>query len=962
MNEHPVEARSDGPSQDGFPGPRGHRGPRRGNSRSQHANYNRSRIHAEAGESAQENMSPAPSIFHSNSQRYHVPDDNRSRIHTPESQPRGGYYRGTRRQRPRRIGQSSPASHHAATRGIQSQIELESQDQPDSTFQDEQPPSQPESSNAARNRVRNAKPTPNVQSEILENKLRNNKFECLICCDIIYRSNAIWYCNNCYNIFHLKCAVEWCNKSINSRQNAIVNAQYPALGLASERQSSRNNPSDSGASIQYQENNQEYINQIEWPCPTCREVLYSRPNKYKCFCGKVIRPEVNRRYTPHSCGQMCGKKRPDFECPHKCDSLCHPGRCSPCEASSDRSCFCGKVTRDTKCAESGFRCDDACGKLLSCGFHNCDKICHPGSCGSCTEVLKLKCHCGQQEIFKNCNELSADTRKNFSCGKLCEKLLDCGKHICQERCHPGPRCWSCKLLSENIKTCPCGNTALKRTTLLERKQCTDPIPTCESKCNRPLNCGPEKNRHKCQKKCHTGPCPPCKLKTTIYCDCKQSTRTVACSMLFERIIIEDQVLYKQIECTFSCETRCNKLKICGRHRCNNKCCKFTKTQDPSLHQCDQMCYKKLQCGQHHCPEPCHPGQCGDCTNIGWEELSCHCGSSVLYPPIPCGARAPVCHNPCMRAHDCNHPIKHECHDDTEKCAPCIVFVKKPCFCGSDSKDSVYCYLPGYSCGKTCKKQLSCRQHFCQKVCHDGECEVPNERGAIFCNQACPVLRFSCKHPCSIPCHGKIPCPPSDCRKILQIQCECGNKSERVECHKVMKDVDNRNMMVMLNRTRANEDTIMIDLSKKPVTKPVDSLNLKKLDCDDSCSIFKRNKALAEALDIDQPDLKPSSLFGEDPLRLLKEATIQDYKFVAATYNSLVRFVRSAKESDKRFVFMQYPPANKLRREVIHELAHHFHCTSESREEEPFRHVVVRAYKNKSVIPDFNIEQLLPVTD
>lgn len=178
----------------------------------------------------------------------------------------------------------------------------------------------------------------------------------------------------------------------------------------------------------------------------------------------------------------------------------------------------------------------------------------------------------------------------------------------------------------------------------------------------------------------------------------------------------------------------------------------------------------------------------------------------------------------------------------------------------------------------------------------------------------------------------------------------------------MKDVDNRNMVAMLNRTRANEDSIMIDLSKKPVVKQSDNPNLKKLDCDDSCSLFKRNKALAEALEIDQPDLKPSSLFGEDPLRLLKEATLQDYKFVAATYNSLVRFVRSAKDSDKRFIFMQFPPSNKLRREVIHELAHHFHCTSESREEEPFRHVVVRAYKNKSVVPEFNIEQLLPVTD
>lgn len=158
---------------------------------------------------------------------------------------------------------------------------------------------------------------------------------------------------------------------------------------------------------------------------------------------------------------------------------------------------------------------------------------------------------------------------------------------------------------------------------------------------------------------------------------------------------------------------------------------------------------------------------------------------------------------------------------------------------------------------------------------------------------------------------------------------------------------------------------MIDLTKKltPVRSETTSDSLtKRLDCDETCSILKRNKALAEALDITEPDLKPVSIFGEDPLKLLKEAVAQDYKFVSATFDSLSRFVRAARESDKRFIFMQFPPANKLRREIVHELAYHFNCTSESRDDEPFRHVVVRAYKNKSTVPDFNIEQLLPIED
>lgn len=40
---------------------------------------------------------------------------------------------------------------------------------------------------------------------------------------------------------------------------------------------------------------------------------------------------------------------------------------------------------------------------------------------------------------------------------------------------------------------------------------------------------------------------------------------------------------------------------------------------------------------------------------GFEELTCHCGSAVLYPPIPCGTLPPECNKPCSRTHTCPHP-------------------------------------------------------------------------------------------------------------------------------------------------------------------------------------------------------------------------------------------------------------------------------------------------------------------
>lgn len=802
----------------------------------------------------------------------------------------------------------------------------------------------------------------NVQSEIVESQLRGNDFECMICCDNISRASSIWCCPNCYNIFHLKCSIEWCNKSIKSRQEALASAAYPSLGQTNTR-SDFTETSTSSFTIDSSTGQARTRDIVEWPCPACREVLFTRPSKYLCFCGKVSRPEVNIHLTPHSCGKLCNRKRPNANCPHTCNSICHPGKCLPCNLNSMRSCFCGKTTEDMKCTNETQSCNQVCGKTLACGSHTCARLCHPGSCDDCNEIMILTCHCGQDLLEQLCKDIPRNNgvpKLNFSCGRLCDKILDCEKHRCEKRCHPGPECPSCKFLSKNIQFCPCGSTSVKKSLLDQRTSCLDPLPTCDNKCYRSLICGPEKNHHRCQKKCHTGSCPPCKLKSTVHCECKLTTKSIDCNSMFKKESEGDKVTFKQVQFTFNCEARCNKLKSCGRHRCYNKCCQHLRA--PSIHICDQICGKKLACGEHSCPEVCHFGQCGDCTNIGWEELSCHCGSSVLYPPIPCGAKPPICNRPCRRPHKCGHPVKHECHNDTESCAPCTVFVKKKCFCGADSKESVYCYLTGYSCGRTCKKRLSCGRHTCTRVCHENECEQPEKP---ICTKPCPVVRFSCKHTCSLPCHRSTPCPISDCKEQIKISCECGNKTDRIDCYKITRDVDNRNRMLMMNTSRSSqESTIIIDLTKKQTTDSMDQseIQTKRLDCDETCSILKRNKALAEALDIAEPDLKPASIFGEDPLKLIREATAQDYKFVAATYNSLARFVKQAKESDRRFIFMQFPPANKLRREIVHELAHHFNCTSESRDEEPFKHVVVRAYKNKSCVPDFNIEQLLPVED
>jgi len=65
---------------------------------------------------------------------------------------------------------------------------------------------------------------------------------------------------------------------------------------------------------------------------------------------------------------------------------------------------------------------------------------------------------------------------------------------------------------------------------------------------------------------------------------------------------------------------------------------------------------KLSCGEHKCEEPCHRGNCPACWRVSFDELRCHCGTEVIYPPVPCGTQAPACSRPCTRTMPCGHKV------------------------------------------------------------------------------------------------------------------------------------------------------------------------------------------------------------------------------------------------------------------------------------------------------------------
>lgn len=307
---------------------------------------------------------------------------------------------------------------------------------------------------------------------------------------------------------------------------------------------------------------------------------------------------------------------------------------------------------------------------------------------------------------------------------MLSRPFDCGIHHCEQACHvPSSTPAPCPRSPSLVTSCPCGKHALEASsapffppnTKLVRTACTDPVPTCESTCMKPL----EGCSHTCAAKCHTGPCPPCSIVIVRPCRCGATTRDVRCA--------EDQRRMRGELEEILCERSCNAMRACGKHQCNRPCCPLASlaaaskgkgkrraaqgfdgfADEAGWHECDLVCGKPLTCGNHVCEERDHKGPCPSCLRSSFEEMVCYCGRTVLDPPIPCGTRI-NCRYPCNRPPlACGHPkTQHACHEDPTPCPPCPFLTTKLCACGKKTVDNVRCSQEKVSCGTTCGKWVN----------------------------------------------------------------------------------------------------------------------------------------------------------------------------------------------------------------------------------------------------------------
>ena len=735
---------------------------------------------------------------------------------------------------------------------------------------------------------------PDLATRIHED-IANCVYECAICTSEITQNSKIWSCRTCWTVFHLTCIKKW---------------------------------AENEGSTHSQQRNQdgEFSQPRQWRCPGCNLPKDVLPSTYACWCEKEVDPRPISGLPPHSCGQTCGKHRlGSKQCPHPCELLCHAGPCPPCtHMGPTQSCFCGKKATTRKCVDTnydtGWSCEQICGDLMPCGEHTCPRPCHEGLCGACDVRIDALCYCGKVQKSMPCSERGSELESKktsfreggkvteswtgiFGCNEICHRHFDCGKHACQLTCHPQEaEPAHCPLSPDQVSTCSCGKTPLMELLDESRKTCEDPIPNCGKMCLRWLPCG-----HLCQQVCHSGACLACLQTVKITCQCGRTTSSTICHQGRE----------ERPQCMRVCKVTLN----CGRHECGERCCTGEKkaterqaikrklrplgvnprTLDEGIepeHICTRLCGRLLKCGNHTCPELCHKGPCRSCREAIFDEISCHCGRTVLQPPLPCGTSLPPCRYECERPKNCGHPqVPHNCHSDQETCPKCPFLTEKPCMCSKKTLKNQPCWLVDVRCGEICGRKLKCGSHFCRKQCHrPEECEDTG----LSCQQQCGKAKKTCGHPCEEQCHAPSSCKEDrPCQNKMIITCDCQHLKQEVKC----------------SASRSSYG------------------NCKKiLSCDDECARLERNRKLALALNIDPQAHKDDHI----PYSIATLHLYQENPKWAQTQEREMRAF-AADQSEKRLRFKPMPPHQ---RQFIHSLAEDFGFDSEGVDPEPYRHVFV----------------------
>lgn len=355
-----------------------------------------------------------------------------------------------------------------------------------------------------------------------------------------------------------------------------------------------------------------------------------------CLCGKTPLSEISEQPRTSctdpipNCKESCAKR---LSCGHYCQQLCHAGNCLPCLQTVSIKCRCGRNEFSTICHqgveehpqclrickvhlncgrhECGERCctgerkatdrlnmkrkmktvtldlarqireeiepehicTRTCGRLLKCGNHTCQNLCHKGSCDSCKEAVfeDLSCNCGRTVLQA---PLPCGTRPP-PCNFPCNRPKHCGHPHTAHNCHSdGESCPKCPFLTD--KPCMCGKKTLKN------QPCWRSDVSCGLVCGKKLRCG----SHSCQKVCHrAGECEDALTQCQQQCG---KAKTI-CSHPCQKPCHAPSTCKEDKACPFKVIITCD----CQRKKEEVKCNARAGVPDPAGRQislkCDDEC-------------------------------------------------------------------------------------------------------------------------------------------------------------------------------------------------------------------------------------------------------------------------------------------------------------------------------------------------------------------------------------
>lgn len=192
-----------------------------------------------------------------------------------------------------------------------------------------------------------------------------------------------------------------------------------------------------------------------------------------------------------------------------------------------------------------------------------------------------------------------------------------------------------------------------------------------------------------------------------------------------------------------------------------------------------------------------------------------------------------------------------------------------------------CHIEGLSCGRPCNRALDCGRHRCIRPCHDGLCLKEEEE----CKQLCTKPRETCGHACNAPCHDGV-CPSIACRDKIKVSCPCGNLKAIRTCAEQSAAEARRAQLNSIALTSSDDSSITLPTLGK--------LKTCSLECNEECAKLERNRRLALALQIENPDMA-QKLSPPTYSEFMKDWVRKDVNFVQMVHDRLVELVKMAKE-------------------------------------------------------------------